>query len=69
MLPNWLVLPLFLLGFAFSTLAQQSSTPTPPLQPTRDAQAVRLVQQSIMAMGGAAALGQVHNSLLLQRPS
>ena len=59
-----LLLPVFLLAFAFPTLAQQSSTPTAPLQPTRDAQAVTVVQQSIMAMGGAAALGQVQNSVI-----
>jgi hypothetical protein len=59
-----LVLPLLVLAVAFSTLAQQSSTPTAPLQPTRDAQAITVVQQSIMAMGGAAALGQVQNSVV-----
>ena len=59
-----LLLPVFLLAFALSTLAQQSATPTAPLQTERDAQAVTLVQQSIMAMGGAAALGQVQNSVV-----
>lgn len=59
-----LVPSVFLLAFALSTLAQQSSTPTAPLQSTRDAQAVTVVQQSIMAMGGAAALGQVQNSVV-----
>ncbi len=48
------------LACALSTYAQQPSI----LQPVRDAQAIAIVQQSLVAMGGTAAIGQVQNSVV-----
>ena len=49
---------IFLLAFA--SRAQQTPSPAP----VRDSQAIAVVQQSLAAMGGAATLGQVQNSVV-----
>lgn len=53
----------FLFVFALPSFAQQAATTSAP-QAARDPQAVALVQQSLAAMGGTAAVAQVQNSVV-----
>jgi hypothetical protein len=54
---------IILLGFVSQVAMAQTSTPSPS-QPVRDAQALAVVQQSLTAMGGTAAVSQVQNSVV-----
>jgi len=50
-----------LFAFALSTFAQQSSTPSTPPQPIRDAQALTVLQSAMAAMGGASAAAGIQD--------